>query len=285
MIEQIHDLDDSRLQVFTHMTDVALRKVAEPEWGIFMAESFNVMTRAMDSGCRPYAFLLSPRWLPRMEPILEKYTGHSDGGEVPVYVGEEDVLSSLTGFHLHRGAIAALHRPVLRSVSELLSPPTVRRVLVLEDLVDHTNVGACFRSAAALGVDAVLVTPSCADPFYRRSVRVSMGGVFQVPWTRLPTWPRTQLLTQEGFHVAALALSEDSVPLDQFAASPTVTDPDSRLALVMGTEGDGLRSATVAHADTVVRIPMSNGVDSLNVAAASAVALWATQHPSARIVG
>ncbi|OKL49925.1 TrmH family RNA methyltransferase [Boudabousia marimammalium] len=277
MLVPIVDLDDSRLEIYTQLKDVALRRYAEPDWGIFMAESFNVMERAMTSGCAPVSFLVSPRWLATLRPLLARFLGDDEGGPVPVYVGEEAVLSELTGFHLHRGAIAAMKRPELPSVSELIGNPDVHRVLVLEDLVDHTNVGACFRSAAALGVDAVLITPSCADPLYRRSVRVSMGGVFQVPWTRLPVWPRTQLLTEQGFHTAALALSDDSVSLEEFASSPTVTDRESKIALIMGTEGDGLKPSTVAHSDTVVRIEMSHGVDSLNVAAASAVALWATQ--------
>ena len=202
-----------------------------------------------------------------------------DGGEVPVFVAPEEVLESITGFHLHRGALAAMNRPELAGVPELLASAHAgagaRRVAILEDLVDHTNVGAAFRSAAALGIDAVLVTPRCADPLYRRSVRVSMGTVFQVPWTRIERWPAMDELHAQGFTVAALALSENSVALDEFAASPACTEPDSRVAVVLGTEGDGLSHRTIAAADEVVRIPMAGGVDSLNVAAAAAVAFWA----------
>jgi tRNA G18 (ribose-2'-O)-methylase SpoU len=199
-----------------------------------------------------------------------------------VFVAEEPVLRAITGFHLHRGALAAMHRPPLAPVAEVLAGARggagARRVAVLEDIVDHTNVGAMFRSAAALGVDAVLVTPRCADPLYRRSVRVSMGTVFQVPWTRLDSWPGGVAdLQGAGFTVAALALSDDSMSLDDFAASPAVTAASSKVALVLGTEGDGLARGTVEAADVVVRIPMAGGVDSLNVAAASAVAFWATR--------
>jgi tRNA G18 (ribose-2'-O)-methylase SpoU len=188
---------------------------------------------------------------------------------IPVLVGEPEVLEALTGFHLHRGALAAMGRPVLPTVGDVVA--TARRVLVLEDVVDHTNVGAAFRSAAALGVDAVLVTPRCADPLYRRSIRVSMGTVFQVPWTRIEPWPGgVDALRERGFVVAALALTDDAVSLDDLAAAAP-----ERLALVLGTEGDGLGPRTLAAADLAVRIPMAGGVDSLNVAAAAAVAMWA----------
>ena len=190
---------------------------------------------------------------------------------MPVYVGPPEVVESITGFHLHRGALAAMHRPALPAVGDLVAD--ARRVAVLEGVVDHTNVGAVFRSAAALGVDAVLVSPDCADPLYRRSVRVSMGTVFQVPWTRLEPWPAgLGLLREAGFTVAALALADDAVTLDELAAALP-----ERLALLLGTEGDGLSRRAVAASDVVVRIPMAGGVDSLNVAAASAVAFWATR--------
>ena len=185
------------------------------------------------------------------------------------------LLTELTGFHLHRGALAAMHRPELPDPAALLAG--ARRVVVLEDVVDHTNVGAVFRSAAALGVDAVFVTPRCADPLYRRSVRVSMGTVLQVPWTRIPWWPEgAQLLREAGFTIAALALSDDAVDLGDFADAG-----HERVAIVMGSEGDGLSHRALSEADAVVTIPMQHGVDSLNVAAASAVALWALreQHP------
>ncbi|PWJ45160.1 tRNA G18 (ribose-2'-O)-methylase SpoU [Quadrisphaera granulorum] len=257
--------DDPRLVDYTDLTDVALRRVREPAEGLFIAESTQVIRRALAAGHRPRSLLVAPRWLPDITDVTDAC--ERSGAEV--YVAEEPVLEAITGFHVHRGAIASMHRPTLAPVAELLRE--ARTVVVLEDIVDHTNTGAVFRSAAGLGVDAVLVTPRCADPLYRRSVRVSMGTVFQVPWTRIEPWPAgiTQL-QDAGFHVAALALSDDSVPLQNFAAKR----PD-KLALLLGTEGAGLTPASVAAADTVVRIPMHGGVDSLNVAAASAVAFWA----------
>lgn len=275
------DPADPRLADYTSMTDVRLRSAMEPERGLYMAESHNVIMRAVEAGHRPRSFLMAPRWLDQMSHLIEDSTGSPEGGEVPVFVAPEEMLREITGFRLHRGALAAMHRPPLEPVADVLAGARggrgARRVAVLEDLVDHTNVGAAFRSAAALGVDAVLVSPRCADPLYRRSVRVSMGTVFQVPWTRIPEWPTVGALHAAGFTVAALALSEDSVPLDVFAASPACTDPGARVALALGTEGDGLTRHAIEAADVVVRIPMAGGVDSLNVAAASAVAFWATR--------
>ena len=270
---------DPRLADYTSMTDVNLRKSLEVERGLYMAESTNVIIRALEVGHRPRSLMMAPRWLPDLEPLLERFLGAADGGDTPVFIAPEELLESITGFHLHRGALAAMQRPELQAVTELLSSlgEGPKRVLILEDLVDHTNVGAAFRSAAALGADAVLVTPQCADPLYRRSVRVSMGTVFQVPWTRLDKWPAKDELHGAGFTLAALALSDDSVSLDEFITMPVMTAPNARLALIMGTEGDGLKKATIAQTDYVVRIPMMGGVDSLNVAAASAVALWATR--------
>ncbi|WP_182113727.1 MULTISPECIES: RNA methyltransferase [unclassified Actinotalea] len=271
---RVTDPHDERLADYTRLTDVALRAKHEPAKGLYIAESSTVIRRAVAAGHRPRSFLMADRWLPDLAPLLEE-AGAGEGGDVPVYVAEPDVLEGITGFHLHRGALAAMHRPPLASVHALLAGARggagARRVAVLEDIVDHTNVGAIFRSAAGLGVDAVLVSPRCADPLYRRSVRVSMGTVFQVPWTRLESWPGgLDDLRADGFTVAALALAEDAVTLDALAAEP----PD-RLAMVLGTEGDGLSRAAVSAADVVVRIPMAGDVDSLNVAAASAVAFWA----------
>jgi tRNA G18 (ribose-2'-O)-methylase SpoU len=285
-LTRITDPADDRLGDYTNLTDVALRSRHEPEKGLYIAESSNVIRRAVEAGHRPRSFLMAEKWLASMAPVIAAATGADDGGaEIPVFVAEEPVLRAITGFHLHRGALAAMHRPPLLGVRELLASARggagARRVAILEDIVDHTNVGAMFRSAAGLGVDAVLVTPRCADPLYRRSVRVSMGTVFQVPWTRMTIWPGgVQKLHDAGYTVAALALSDDSVGLDDFAASDAVRNPDSRIALVLGTEGDGLARSTVEAADVVVRIPMSGGVDSLNVAAASAVAFWATRAPA-----
>lgn len=262
---EISDPEDPRLRDYIGLTDVALRRVLEPEGGLYLAESEKVIRRALSAGHRPRSLLMSPRWLDPLGDVVEPC--EQDG--VPVYVADPAVVEAITGFNLHRGALASMHRPELPTVAEVCRD--ARRVLVLEDLVDHTNVGAVFRSAAALGIDAVLVTPRCADPLYRRSVRVSMGTVFQVPWTRLDQWPADVGVLQElGLVVAALALADDAVSLDELAA-----DPPDRLALVVGTEGDGLSRRTLAQADLTVTIPMRGGVDSLNAAAASAVAAWA----------
>ena len=261
-IVRIDDLSDERLGDYANLTDVALRRRTEPEGGLYIAESPKVIARALAAGHRPRSVLVLEQWLDGLESLLADH-------DVPVFVGESTLLESLTGFNLHRGALAAMHRPELVPVEELLRD--ARRVVVLEDIVDHTNVGAIFRSVAGLGADAVLVTPRCADPLYRRSVRVSMGTVLQVPWTRLPDWPLgAEQLRAAGFHIAALALSDRAESLDEFAAHV----PD-RLAIVLGTEGDGLSVAALDAADTVVTIPMMHGVDSLNVASASAVALYA----------
>ncbi len=278
---------DPRLADYISLKDVQLRSTLEPERGLYMAESSKVILRALRSGHRPRSFLMAPRWLDELTPLIEEVTGSADGGDVPLFLAPESLLEQITGFHLHRGALAAMQRPALPTVADLLASARkghpARRVAILEDLVDHTNVGAAFRSAAALGIDAVLVTPSCADPLYRRSVRVSMGTVFQVPWTRIEKWPAMDDLHEAGFTVASLALSPHSVSLDEFVTLPSVTAPDARLALVMGTEGDGLKKRTLANCDVVVRIPMSANVDSLNVAAASAVVFWATRHLGADI--
>jgi tRNA G18 (ribose-2'-O)-methylase SpoU len=274
--------EDERLRDYTALTDVALRRRREPAEGLYIAESTTVIRRALAAGHRPRSFLMAPRWLRACPDVVAA----AERAGVPVFVAPEPVLAELTGFHLHRGALAAMQRPVLPPLEALLDG--ARRVVVLEDVVDHTNVGAVFRSSAALGVDAALVTPRCADPLYRRSVRVSMGTVFQVPWTRIDPWPRRiATLHEHGLVVAALSPDADAVDLDVLAA-----DPPERLALLLGTEGDGLTRAAVASSDLVVRIPMADGVDSLNVAAASAVALWAlrarsprcgAEHPTTRL--
>ena len=268
-VQRIVGVDDERLTDYVGLTDVALRSRREPELGLYLAESDKVIRRAMDAGHRPRSLLLSDRWLEPLGPLVDRVLATG----APVFTGPPGLLESITGFNVHRGAIAAMHRPPLPPPVEVLR--RARRVVVLEDVVDHTNVGAAFRSVAGLGADAVLVTPRCADPFYRRAVRVSMGTVFQVPWTRIEDWPGSVAAVRDaGFTVAALALTPDAVPLDRLAA-----DPPERLALVLGTEGDGLATATLAAADLAVRIPMRGGVDSLNVAAATAVAAWALRVP------
>jgi tRNA G18 (ribose-2'-O)-methylase SpoU len=257
------DLGQRGLSDYSKLTDVALRRVLEPAGGLYIAESTKVISRALAAGHQPRSLLVQEQWLPDVKPLLV------DWPDVPVYVGEPKLLEQLTGYNLHRGALAAMHRPPLASVEEIISG--ARRIVILEDIVDHTNVGAIFRSVAGLGADAVLITPRCADPLYRRSVRVSMGTVLQVPWTRLPEWNEAApILHRAGFHMAALALADDAVSLDDFARMP-----HERLAIVLGAEGDGLSPQALSTADTVVTIPMLHGVDSLNVASASAVALYA----------
>lgn len=262
----IESIDDPRLSFFTSLTDVALRRALEPETGLYLAESTKVIERALAAGHTPVAVLATDKWLAGLEPLL---VGH----DVDVFVGDEATLESLTGFHLHRGAIASMARPVSKSVAEIVKD--ARIVVVLENIVDHTNVGAVFRSVAGLGADAVLVTPECADPLYRRSVRVSMGTVLQVPWTRLPAWPSgINELRDLGFTVAALALSDASISLAEFVA-----EGHEKVAIVFGSEGHGLTERTLDSCDRVVRIPMSHGVDSLNVAASAAVTLYALSNP------
>lgn len=250
---------------YTHLTDVKLRSIKEPEWGIYIAESSKVIRRALAAGHRPLSFLMSEKWADDLIDVLQELP------DVPAFVGSEDELEQVTGFALHRGALAAMTRPEPVPLQTLLEG--VRRVAILEDIVDHTNVGAIFRSAAALDIDLVLVTPRCADPLYRRSIRVSMGTVFQVPWARLDSWPGAlEILHAAGFTTAALALEEDSLSLTELA-----NRNDEKLALILGTEGHGLATSTLATTQHTVMIPMSHGVDSLNVAAASAVAFWETR--------
>ena len=267
-IIEITDFSDPRLDLFARLTEGQLRRQQESEQGIFIAESPKVIQRALDGGYRPVALLMERK--------------HIDGDaadilvqcpEVPVYTASREVLESLTGFALTRGVLCAMERRPLPTVEDLLKE--ARRVAVLEGIVDPTNVGAAFRSAAALNMDAVLVTPTCCDPLYRRAARVSMGTVFQVPWTRIgddhTQWPHPGLerLRALGFKTAAMALRTDSVSVDDPALLA-----EEKLAVILGTEGDGLTDATIAGCDYTVMIPMSHGVDSLNVAAASAVAFW-----------
>ncbi|NYE94220.1 tRNA G18 (ribose-2'-O)-methylase SpoU [Psychromicrobium silvestre] len=266
MLIRLESAQDERVLDYTRLTEVQLRLSLEAEQGLYIAESSRVLRRALAAGHRPRSFFMAEKWLAGLQDVFDQFP------EVPVFYGSDQVLESITGFHLHRGALAAMHRPAAVEPRELLR--NARRVAVLEDIVDHTNLGAIFRSAAGLGIDAVLVTPRCADPLYRRSIRVSMGTVFQVPWARLESWP-SALFQEAGFTTAALALGEDSISLDVLAA-----EPPERLALILGTEGDGLSAETLAAVDRKVMIPMSGGVDSLNVAAASAVAFWSMRLPT-----
>ena len=258
-IIEITSLTDPRLADFSHLTDVALKKSGG---GLYIAESLLVLERAIAAGHRPRSVLA-------LGTSVDEAVAATSGFDIPIFSGSSDLLEELTGYLLHRGLIAAMHRPELPVAIDLLTAAT--RVVILENVVDPTNVGAIFRSVAGIGADAVLVTPSCSDPFYRRSIRVSMGTVLQVPWTRVGDWASIRgLLTASGFHLAALALSADAVDLKTFAA----TAPE-RVALVLGTEGDGLPREAIEAADTVVTIPMAHGIDSLNVAATAAVAMYA----------
>ncbi|GAA3727728.1 RNA methyltransferase [Streptomyces tremellae] len=260
----VDDPADPRLRDYTDLTDVELRRRREPAEGLFIAEGEKVIRRAVRAGYAMRSMLLSPKWLGPLADVVEEATA-------PVYLVDPAVAERVTGYHVHRGALAAMARRPLPAADELLAG--ARRVAVFEDIVDHANIGAAFRNAAALGIDAVLLTPRCADPFYRRSVKVSMGAVLQVPWTRAAHWPGDVAeVRAAGFTVAALCLSDRAIALDVLAARG-----DEKLALVFGTEGTGLAPATLAAADVHVRIPMDAGVDSLNVAAASAVAFYATR--------
>lgn len=267
-IIEITDFHAQELDPYARLTQNQLRNRLEPEKGIFIAESPKVIDRALDAGYKPVSLLMERKQI----------TGPAAGilsrcGDAPVYTADREMLAELTGFELTRGVLCAFHRPAPRPVEELCK--NARRVAVLEGIVDSTNVGAIFRSAAALNMDAVLINPSCCDPLCRRAVRVSMGTVFQVPWGQLgetpADWPEKgmDILHSLGFKTAAMALSDRSVSIDdeQLAKEP-------KLAIVLGTEGDGLAADTIASCDYTVKIPMSHGVDSLNVAAASAVAFW-----------
>lgn len=267
-IIEITDFHAPELDPYARLTQNQLRNRLEPEKGIFIAESPKVIDRALDAGYEPVSLLMERRQI----------TGPAAGilsrcGDAPVYTADRELLAALTGFELTRGVLCAFRRPAPRPVEELCRD--ARRVAVLEGIVDSTNVGAIFRSAAALNMDAVLINPSCCDPLCRRAVRVSMGTVFQVPWGQLgdspADWPEKgmDVLHALGFKTAAMALSDRSLSIDdeQLAREP-------KLAIVLGTEGDGLAASTIASCDYTVKIPMSHGVDSLNVAAASAVAFW-----------
>lgn len=282
---RLESISDSRVAAYTNLTELQLRNRLEPEQGIFIAESPKVIQRALNAHREPLSLLIEEQWTESLTSMFEQIDSEW-GTQVPVYIASEEQLKSITGYRLHRGAICAMRRWALPSVAELCSH--ARRIAVLENIVDHTNVGAIMRSAAALDVDAVLVTPSCSDPLYRRAARVSMGTVFQVPWTRIGGddtryWPGQGLkeLHDLGFTTVAMALENDSISLDDLVErlSNPVTNAShiEKLALIFGTEGDGLSAHTIAHANLTVRIPMSNEVDSLNVAASSAVAFYSTR--------
>ena len=260
-IIEITDYEAPELDVYARLTEAQLLNRFEPKKGMFIAESPKVIQRALDSGCQPVSILVErSRIQGESLEVIERC------GDIPVYTADLDVLTQLTGYQLTRGLLCAMRRPQLPTVEDVLK--NVRRVAVLENIQNPTNVGAIFRSAAALGMEAVLLTPDCSNPLYRRSCRVSMGTVFQVPWTYLDeNW--TAQMKKLGFKTAAMALSDNSVSIDD----PRLLQ-EEKLAVVLGSEGDGLAENTIAHCDYTVKIPMAHGVDSLNVAAASAVAFW-----------
>ena len=265
---EITDFTTPELDVYARLTEAQLLNREEPAKGLFIAESPKVIERALDAGCQPVSLLMERRHIDsQAKAVIARC------GDIPVYTSDLDILTKLTGFQLTRGVLCAMRRPALKSVEETLQDS--KRIVILENVMNPTNVGAIFRSAAALGMDAVLLTPGCSTPLYRRAARVSMGTVFQIPWTfigsSMADWPEDgiQKLRSLGFKTAAMALRDDSVSID---------DPkllaEEKLAIILGSEGDGLTNDTIADCDYTVRIPMYHDVDSLNVAAASAVAFW-----------
>ncbi|MCQ2285952.1 MAG: RNA methyltransferase [Bacteroidales bacterium] len=267
-IIEINELDNPSVAIFTQLTEAQLRNRLEPEKGIFIAESPKVIKVALEAGYQPVAMLTERK---HIEGDAQEVIAMC--GDIPIYTGDHNLLSSITGYTLTRGVLCAMRRPRTRNVEEICDNKS--RIVILDGVVDSTNIGAIFRSAAALGIDAVLLTPTCCDPLNRRAVRVSMGTVFQVPWCYLcdtpNQWPQPSLqrLKVLGFKSVAMALADNSISLD----SPTLA-AEPQLAIIMGTEGDGLSDSIIDSCDYVVRIPMAHGVDSLNVAAASAVAFW-----------
>ncbi len=254
----IDDPNDPRLADYVALRDSSLRRHLESEQGLFIAEGEKVIRRALEAGYRPRSVMLADRWLPSLRDVI---------GDAPVYRVSEQTAELVSGFHVHRGALASLHRETRHTMADLL---TARRLMVCEDIVDHTNVGAILRNAAGLGWDGVLLAPRCADPLYRRAIKTSMGAVFSLPWARVDDWgSAVPALQASGFTVIALALSGDAVELDAAAAA---LPADAQVAVLLGTEGAGLSARWVEQADVVAKIPMRAGIDSLNVAAASAIA-------------
>lgn len=273
-IIEITSLEAPELAVYTHLTEAQLRNRLEPEKGIFIAESPKVIKLALDCGYQPLSLLTERKHINgQAAEIISRLEEDTSGNDIPVYTADDGVLEALTGYALYRGVLCAMRRPILKTAEEVCRGAS--RIAVLENIADATNVGAIIRSAAALNMDAVLVTPSCCDPLCRRAVRVSMGTVFQIPWTYIGAdraeWESSgaELLRGLGFKTAAMALDDNSVSMDD----PRLA-AESRLAIILGSEGDGLAKKTIADCDYTVKIPMSHGVDSLNVAAASAVAFW-----------
>lgn len=261
-IIEISDISAPQLEVYSQLSEPQLLHYFEPQAGIFIAESPNVIALALDAGYQPLSLLLEKRHIEgQARDIIERC------GDIPIFTAEEDILTQITGFRLTRGALCAMRRKPLPAADEICAG--ARRIAVLENVVNPTNVGAIIRSAAALGIQAVLLTPPCSDPLYRRAARVSMGTVFQIPWTYLADGDYMAQLQNLGFSTAAMALSDNSISI-----ADKQLKAEEKLAVILGTEGAGLCADTIARADYTVKIPMANGVDSLNVAAASAVAFW-----------
>jgi len=268
-VQPVDEVDDPRVDDYRSLTDVGLRRRREPEQGLFMAESHQVIARAVVAGYPVRSVLTTPRWQSALQDLFDDDAVGAGLRDTPVFVAEPDIVAQITGYRVHRGALAAMTRLPLPPVGDVLRDAS--RIVVLEGIVDHTNVGAVFRSVAGLGFDAVLVDPTCADPLYRRSVRVSMGAVFSLPWTRLAPWPTSLTgLADEGWEVIALTPRPNAEPLSTVAAQPP-----ARIALLLGSEGPGLSEGALRSVTRHVRIPMAPGVDSLNVAAAVAVACYA----------
>lgn len=265
---EVEDAGDERLADYRDLRDVELRKHMEAEHGLFLAEGAKVVRRAVEAGFEVRSFLMAPRWLAGLSDVLDR-------SDAPCWVVSEALAEQVTGFHVHRGALASLERRPLPPVEEVLA--AARTVIVLENVVDHTNVGAVFRSAAALGVDGVLLAPRCADPLYRRAVKVAMGAVFSVPYARFPTWyDALPTVSAAGFTTVALTLGDDAVDVEEAVAGL------DKVALVLGTEGEGLSGRWQRAADRRATIPMRPGIDSLNVAAATAVACYVTARRDAQ---
>ena len=269
---RVADASDERLADYVRLRETTLRRSLESERGLFIAEGEKVIRRAVEAGHRPRSFLLAERWLPGLADLLERWP------EVPVYLVTEQLAEQVTGFHVHRGALASLHREQRHVLADVLR---LRRLVVLEDVVDHTNVGAILRSVAGLGWDGVLLSPRTADPLYRRSIKVGMGAVFSLPWARLDDWHSTpERLREAGFRTIALCLSPDAIELSRVTAE---LEPGQRIALLLGTEGAGLSARWREGADLRAQIPMHAGIDSLNVAAAAAIACYALLRTSSGV--
>ncbi|HVQ87503.1 MAG TPA: RNA methyltransferase [Actinomycetes bacterium] len=270
-VERIDDRSSVLLDDYRQLTDVQLRRRIEPAGGFFMAESAKVIARAVEAGYKPRSVITTQRWLPALQTMLSEV-------DTTIYLVDDEVLQDVAGYRVHRGALSAMQRRPLRSVAEVLND--ARRVVVLEGIVDHTNVGAAFRSVAAVGFDVVLIDPTCADPLYRRSVRVSMGAVLTLPWTRAANWPvEVDELRRLGFTTLSLTPDESAASLDEVANELAVV-PQSKIALILGAEGGGLSRDVMTASDRRVRIPMAAGIDSLNIAAATAVACYAFRLPA-----